>query len=176
MHFTEVHYEVNKDRPPHGQISERNVYAWIERSSELLLWDRGTYIHREQVTFPHDLIAKIEVEIIRRLACNIPYLSVSGIFGLFKNDLIKRGVPSESALYSCLRVSNNKALTCPDYPNVMKNGAVARLPITLVLEAFVLAQEGFVSYEELRNYAVETLCVNEAVFAASHFHNIPNPA
>lgn len=55
MHFTEVHAEVNKDRPLHGQLSERNIYGCIERSPELLLWDRGTYIHRDFVTIPGEL-------------------------------------------------------------------------------------------------------------------------
>jgi len=175
MHFTEVHSEINKHRPEHGKISAHNIHAYLGRSPEILLWDRGTYIHRDYVSFPSDLIAQIENEIIRRLDYDIPYLSVSGIYKLFIDDLIMNRIPSESALYSCLRESSNKNLTCPDYPNIMKNCAcVQRLPITLVLESFVLKQEGSVTYEDLRSYAVDTLCVNEAVFVGSHLQNIPN--
>ena len=175
MHFTEVHAEVNKDRPAHGQISKRNIHAHIERSPEPLLWDRGTYIHREYFSLPIDFIVKIENEIIRRLNDNIPYLSVSGIFALFKDDLLKNDVPSESALYSCIRESGNKKLICPKYPYVMKNVTGAqRLPVPLILEKYVLNQEGIVSHEELRNYAVETLCINEALYFATYHPNIPN--
>lgn len=175
MHFTEVHAEINKDRPPHGQLSERNIYGRIAYSQELLLWDRGTYIHRDHVVVPLDLIRKIEIEIVSRLDGTIPYISVSGIFELFKDDLLEKNIPSESALYTCLRESNNNLLSCPDYPNIVKKGDCAtRLPVPFVLEAFVLTQEGTVTYEEVRKYAVETLCINEAIFSTSHFQNIPN--
>ena len=175
MHFTEVHAEINKDRPEHGEILERNVHAYLDRSPDVLLWDRGTYIHREFVSIPHDLVAKIEEEILCRLDCDIPYLSVNGIYKLFNNELVKKNISSESALYSCLRESANQKLKYPKYPNIMKDSiGIKRLPITLVLEMFVLNQEGTVSYEELRDYAVNTLCVNEAVFVANHLKNIPN--
>lgn len=175
MHFTEVCAEINKDRPEHGKFSEHNIHAYLGRSPEILLWDRGTYIHRDHVSIPSDLIARIEDEIIRRLDCDIPYLSVSGIYKFFIDDLIANNIPSESALYSCLRASLNNKLSCPDYPNIVKSDAdVQRLPITLILESFVLNQEGSVSYEDLRSYAVEKLCINEAVFVGSHLQNIPN--
>jgi len=175
MHFTEVFAEVNKDRPEHEKISERNIYAYIERSPDLLLWDRGTYIHRDHVSIPFSEITEIEHDIISRLGGDIPYLSVSGIFELYKNKLLKENIPSESALYSCLRESNNPALRYPDYPNVMRSGNVGqRLPLPLVLEKFVLEQEGVVKLEQIRKYAVEQLCTNEAVFMANHLPNTPN--
>ncbi len=175
MHFTEVHAAVNKDLPEDEKIPERNIYAYIERSPDLLLWDRGTYIHRGHVSIPFGAIAKIEHDIICRLGGAIPYLSVSGIFEQYKNNLVKENIPSESALYSCLRESNNPALRYPDYPYVMRSGNVAqRLPVSLVLEKFVLDQEGIVKLEQIRKYALEQLCVNEALFMASHLPNTPN--
>lgn len=175
MHFTEVCAEINKDRPEHGKILDRNVHAYLTRSSDILLWDRGTYILRDYVSIPHVLIKRIEREIIRRLDSDIPYLSVSGIYKLFIDELTASNIPSESALYSCLRESSNKDLVYPDYPNIMKSSSnVQRLPITLVLESYVANQEGSISYEELRKYAVEELCINEAVFIGSHLQNIPN--
>jgi hypothetical protein len=49
-----------------------------------------------------------------------------------------------------------------------------RLPIPLVLEAFVLEQDGVVTLDEIKRFAIEKLCVNEAVFMVSHLPNIPN--
>lgn len=175
MHFTEVYAEVNKGRPEHEKISERNIYACIERSPDLLLWDRGTYIHRDHVSIPFSVIADIEHYIICRLGGDIPYISISGIFELYKGKLLKENIPSESALYTCLRESNNPALRCPDYPYVIKSEKVEqRLPLPLVLEKFVLEQEGVVKLEQIRKYAVEQLFDNEAIFMASHFPNTPN--
>lgn len=175
MHFTEVYAEVNKDRPEHEKISERKIYAYIERSPDLLLWDRGTYIHRDHVSIPFGVIAEIEHNIISRLEGDIPYLSVSGIFEQYKEKLLKENILNESALYTCLRESNNPALRYPDYPYVIKSEKVEqRLPLPLILEKFVLEQEGVVKLEQIRKYAVEQLCANEAVFMARHFPNTPN--
>lgn len=53
MHFTEVCAELNKDRLEHEKISERNIYAYIERSPDLLLWGRGTDIHPDHISIPY---------------------------------------------------------------------------------------------------------------------------
>jgi hypothetical protein len=175
MHFTEVCAELNKERLEDEKISERNVYAYIERSPDLLLWGRGTYIHREHISIPFGVIAEIENDIICRLDGDIPYLSISRIFELYKDKLLKENIPTESALYTCLRELNSPALKCPDYPYVIKSEKVSqRLPMPLVLEKFVLEQEGVVTLEQIRKYAVEKLCDNETMFAASHFPNTPN--
>lgn len=175
MHFTEVHVEVNKDRPIHEQLSERLIYAYIERSTDLLLWDRGTYIHRDNFSMPHDLIMNIENDIILRLKKGkIPYLSVSGIFKLYKDNLVPLGVPSESALYSCLRESGNKKLIFIKYPYILKNDGKSKyISIYLMMESFVLKHGGVVTYDELNDLAVKTFCLNESLFAI-HFHRIPN--
>ncbi|MHA1971517.1 MAG: sigma factor-like helix-turn-helix DNA-binding protein [Candidatus Hodarchaeales archaeon] len=173
MHFTEVHEEVNKDRPIHEQLSERIIYANIERSTDLLLWDRGTFIHRDNFSMPHDLIMNIENDIILRLKKDkIPYLSVSGIFNLYRDNLVALDVPSESALYSCLRQSGNKKLNFLKYPYILKNGA-KYTPIPLMLESFVLNHEGVVTYNELKDLAIETYCLNEAMFSI-YISKIPN--
>jgi len=175
MHFTEVHAEVNKDRPVHEQLSERVIYANIERSQDLLLWDRGTFIHRDNFSMPHDLIMNIENDIILRLKKDkIPYLSVSGIFKFYKDNLVSLGVPSESALYSCLRESGNKKLSFLKYPYILKNGGRSKyIPIPLIMESFVLNHEGAVTYNELRNLAVKTFCLNESLFTI-YLSKIPN--
>jgi len=175
MHFTEVYAEVNKDRPTHGRISEKNIYSYIERSPDLLLWGRGIFIHRDHAFIPIKLIIEIEENLLYRLSSDIPYLSVGGIFELYKDRLLAEGIPSEHALYSSLRESNNPLLSYTDYPYIMKQGSSkTRLPLPLVLEAFVLSQEGIVTWEQIREYAVERMCVNETLFMANHFSNIPN--
>lgn len=175
MHFTEVQAEVNMDRPAHGQLSERDIYGYIGRSPDLLLWGRGTFIHRDYFLIPCDLIAKIENEIFIRLQEDIPYLSVSGIFDFHKKELIEKGVPTESALYTCLKESNSKQLAYPDYPYIRKGGVTTpRVPLPMVLEAYVLEKEGVIKYDELRDYAVGKICMNEAIFNMHHLPNTPN--
>jgi len=176
MHFTEVHVEVNKDRPPHSQFSERSVYGNLERSTELLMWGAGTFIHRELVTVPAKIISTIAKDIDSRLKSDkIPYLSATGIYELYKDRLQREGIPNTHALYTCLRLSASDTLLCNDYPYVfLKSGDGVRLPIQLVLESFVLEQEGVVTLEQIKNHALEKLCVSEDVFTVSHLPKIPN--
>lgn len=176
MHFKEVHAEVNKDRPVHSQLSDRSIYGNLERSLSLLLWGPGTFIHRDLVTIPETLISEIESDIILRLKTdNIPYLSITGICEEYKASLLAKDIPNSHALYSCMRITNNQALDCSDYPYVLRRESGAqRLPIPLVLEAFVLEQEGVVTLDQIKNFAIEKLCVNEVVFMINHLPSIPN--
>lgn len=176
MHFKEVHAEVNKDRPVHGQLSDRSIYGNLERSPSLLLWGPGTFMHRDLVKIPETLISEIENDIIFRLKThNIPYLSITGIFEEYKAPLLAKDIPNTHALYSCMRITNNHELDCPDYPYVLRRGSgVQRLPIPLVLETFVLEQEGIVTLDQIKSFAIEKMCVNEVVFMINHLPSIPN--
>lgn len=176
MHFKEVHAEVNKDRPAHGQLSDRSIYGNLERSPSLLLWGPGTFMHRDLVTIPEALIAEIENDVILRLKThNIPYLSITGVFEEYKAPLLAKHIPNAHALYSCMRITNNHELDCPDYPYVLRRrSGVQRLPIPLVLETFVLEQEGVVTLDQIKSFAIEKMCVNEAVFMINHLPSIPN--
>lgn len=176
MHFKEVHIEVNKERTAHAQLSDRSIYGNLERSSALLLWGPGTFIHKDFISLPIPLLSEIENDIISRLNTqNIPYLCITGIFEVYKTKLLAQKVPNANALYSCMRITNNNLLDCPDYPYVLKrNGEGLRLPIPLVLEAYILEQEGAVTLSLIKNYAINNLCVNEAVFMISHLPGIPN--
>lgn len=176
MHFTEVHVEINKNRPPHARFSERCVYGNLERSTELLLWGPGTFVHKDLVSVPITLISKIKDDVLSRLnKDNIPYLSITGFFELYKDSLLKADIPNANALYTCLKLSVSDTLICQDYPYVLsQNGEGVRLPVPLVLEKFALEQEGAVTLEQLKQYAIEKLCVNEAVFMVNHLVNTPN--
>lgn len=176
MHFKEVHVEVNKDRSAHDQLSERSIYGHLERSTALLMWGPGTFIHQDLVSIPAALILKIGNDILFRLNTNaVPYLSITGIFENYKDLLLAEGIPNANALYSCVKIVNNQTLDCSDYPYVLKRGGDGlRLPIPLVLETFILEQEGVVDLEKIKHFALDKLCVNEAVFMVNHLPNIPN--
>ena len=176
MHFKEVHIEVNKGRSVHAQLSDRSIYGNLERSSALLLWGPATFIHKNFISLPIQLLSEIENDIISRLNTqNIPYLCITGIFEVYKKNLLAQNVPNANALYSCMRITNNNFLYCPDYPYVLnRKGEGLRLPIPLVLEAYILEQEGAVTLAHIKNYAINNLCVNEAVFMISHLPSIPN--
>ncbi len=176
MHFKEVHVEVNKDRSAQDQLSDRSIYGNLERSTSLLMWGPGTFIHKDLVSIPAALISKIGNDIFLRLSTDpIPFLSITGIFENYKDILLAENIPNANALYSCVKIINDQTLDCSDYPYVLKRGGDGvRLPIPLVLETFILEQEGIADLEQIKHFAIDKLCVNEPVFMISHLPNIPN--
>jgi len=174
MHFTKVYQKVRELRPDDKSLSERYVHACMSNSPALLLWDRGTFIHRSHVEIPYGLIHEIENYILERLNTEVPFISVSGVFKSFKERLVDSGVPTESALYSCLREAGNAMLVYPEYPYVMlEENELQRLPLPFVLEQFVRNQQGVVSLDKIRDYLVGALCVSEQL-QWTYIYNIPN--
>ena len=174
MHFTEIYQKIRELRPDDETLSERYVHACMSNSPTLLLWDRGTFIHRSHVVVPYGLIHEIENYILGRLNTDVPFISVSGVFMSFKERLLEYGVPTESALYSCLRESGNTMLAYPEYPYVMlEESGLQRLPLPFVLEQFVRNQEGIVSLDKIRDYLTEKLFVSEQL-QGLYIYNIPN--
>jgi len=176
MHYSEVYEECKRLRPNDEQITERNVKSWLDKCTRLLLWDRGTYIHRNYVTIPDDLLAEIENWLTEKLNTGVPFFSVAGVWAAFEVRLRANGIPSETALYSCLRERGHQGLTYARYPYVMRNSPeVERLPVSIALEEFILDSGGLVSYQDIRSYAVSQLGISEQLLP-THLGNAPNVA
>lgn len=176
MHFSIVFEQAKELLPEDAQVTKDNVYNWIGNSSNLLLWDRGTYIHRELVFIPEELIKNIECWLIQKLENNVPFVSVAGVYLAFKKDLTKASIPTESALYSCLRESNNDLLVYPRYPYVIFNRpGYERFPVNIALEQYILDAGGLITLQDIKAYAVNDLCIAEQMFSI-HFSNTPNIA
>ncbi len=173
MHYSEVYAEICKKRQDYS-ISEHNIHARIRTIPNIFLWDRGTFIHRNYVNISPDLICNIELDIIERLKLDVPYISVSGVYAAFKQPLSSYAIPSESALYSCLRDNSNPELYFPEYPYIMlKDKGEERLPIPLVLAQYVRSHNGIISFEKIRKYAVDIMCIDKQTLGV-HFNNIPD--
>lgn len=64
LHFSRFTSEIQKYTTPkmlfHKRKDiDRSIHAVMDRSKKLLLWDRGTYVHKDNVKIPHDLMEKI---------------------------------------------------------------------------------------------------------------------
>ena len=164
MHFTEVFSEMKKIRPGLLSINQRNVYATLDRLPSVLLWDRGTYIHKKNAVFPYGLIRKVEKWVNVKLEQNIPFISIHGAFREFQNLCIHEGIPSEYALYSCLRISGEQLFAFPHFPFIYLNrGKIERIPMPLIIEEFIKEAGGPVSMNEIREFAIEGINVKQFV-------------
>jgi hypothetical protein len=174
MHYSEIYDEIKKYRPDDHSISEHNIHAFLTLSQEILLWDRGMYIHKKNAVFPYGLIRKAEEWATNKLNPQIPFVTVFGAFSYLKEGCIEAGIISESALYSCFRISGNPSLAFPKYPRIYRGSDdIQKLPITIIIEDFIKEASGFVSYEEIKDYAVNTLHLKE-VMLGQYLEITPN--
>jgi hypothetical protein len=172
-----IHYtDLQRDIQEMGRdISERNVHACLSSRSEVaLLWDRGTYIHREYVEIPFDLIHKIEADAIGRLKNGLPLLSVNGLFQEYQTQLQQHGVPTDRALYSCLKMAGKPELAYTRFPYITLEDEGSKRPTVFsILEDFVCEHEEGVATAEIEQYLVSDLGVSDQL-KYTYIYGMPN--
>jgi hypothetical protein len=158
MHFTEVFEELRKLRSDDHLLSDRNVHATLDRSQNLLLWDRGTFIHREHCKIPFEFIDEIQEWILLKLKNNLPFISIGGVFNRFRKSCITNGISTETALYICLRENSHNMLVFPHYPKMyLADSFTEKVPNSVILEEFLREAGGPVPYKELKNYFLKSI-------------------
>lgn len=162
MHFEEVYKEALIWRP-YKRLSKHNIHACLDRSSKAILWERGSFIHRDHISIPYTVIRQVESWLLDHLAEDVPVYCAHGLYKSFSKALLLSRIPSETALYSCLRISSHPKLCYPRYPYILRNGKT-RLPITLLLEEYLQQAGSTVPLKELRSYACDTLGIDEVQF------------
>lgn len=174
MHFTEIFEEIKQYRPADFSLRANNIHAALDRSQNVLLWDRGTFIHKENAAFNYGIIRQIKKWVENKLRQAVPFISVHGAFEAFKEKCIEAGIPTESALYSCLRLSGDQLLSYPHYPYIYLNtGDIQKIPITKAIEEFIREAEGTVAFNRLKQYALENLYIQDYAFN-QHLTRIPD--
>lgn len=174
MHWKDIYNEIRRLHPDDKRVTEHNVTRWLANSANLMLWDRGTYIHRDLVTIPRSLVTQVECWLAARLDTGLPFVSVAGPWTVFEDPLTNAGIPSESALYSCLRELGHPKLAYPRYPYVVSSDAECeRLPVSIALEQYILDAGGLTTFQDIKAYAVEELCIAEQLFPI-HLYSVPN--
>lgn len=174
MHFNEIFEEIKQYRPAAFSLRANSIHAALDKSQNVLLWDRGTFIHKENTTFHYGIIRQIEKWVEKKLRQTVPFISVHGAFEVFKDKCIEAGIPSESALYSCLKLSGDQLFSYPHYPYIYLNtGDIQKIPITKAIEEFIREVEGVVTLNALKHYALENLYIQDYAFN-QHLARIPD--
>ena len=155
LHFSEVAKEAKK----YGRtLSERNVHSALDRCENALLWERGTFLHKDNIVIPFSLLHDVENWLSEKLEQDVPFVSANLAFNRFENRCKKVGLSSEVALYSCLRQSAHPNLAYPKLPFVyLKKGFTERLPVVVAFEIFLRDAGGRVTREEAADFALSKL-------------------
>ena len=173
-HFTLVFDSLRKFRPRDSDFSSRVVHAALGANENIVLWDRGTFIHKDNIQYPHGLIGKIEKWVLDKLKNNVPFVSAYGPYISFKEECQNHGINNEKYLYSLLKIGSHPLLAYPWVPYIYYNkGEVSRIPNNLFLEEYLQESKGEVTNSELENYALNELCLKDFQYNALTYI-IPN--
>ncbi|GFO57006.1 hypothetical protein GMSM_40130 [Geomonas sp. Red276] len=135
----------------------------LKRSPSILPWGNA-FVHRDALPAMATVVTEIEREIVTRLTADeIPYLSISGlIFKKYRERLLRETIATPYGLYCCLETLGSPDLRYPEYPYVMnREGDGVRLPVPLVLEEYLIRQNGPVAVEDMVRFGLEKLCLNK---------------
>lgn len=158
-HFSEITEHAKKWSPG---ILERNVHAALDRSKNALLWDRGTFVHKDRIAIPLSLIHDVEAWLLKVLQEDVPFVSAYGPFMHFLTRCQQAAFPSEVALYTCLRQSTHPELAYPRLPFIyLRKGFTERVPVPIALENFVRDAGGPVSQQDVREFCLERIYLKD---------------
>ena len=164
LHFRDIARLLAEAEPTKTPPTPHNVYAALERLPDVISWDAGSFIHKENMPFPYALIRSIEESVTERLQqpSGPPMLSVHGVYELYRRELEAADVPSELALYSLLRISGEPDLLYPRYPQIyLQAGFERRLPLALAVDDFARSAGGVLSLDELREFVIHDMGFKE---------------
>jgi hypothetical protein len=136
--------------PAEFKKNDRYIYSSIVNSPKALLWGWGIYIHRDNIRIKRDDLRAVVDWINRQFAAGIEKLSVNAAFHEFEAFMGEKGIPSEHALYSCLRRFYSQAFFMPKSPYLYPVHSKEVKQNTEVLEAFIRNRGENVSYTQLQ--------------------------
>lgn len=116
----------------------RYIQQVLTRDPDILLWDTGFYIHKQNINPDPQLVHELINDCINEFDKGIPDLKVHLVFDRKKTALIKGGIPTCAALYSLMRCVAHDRLNLTDYPRIRDaSAAIKHLKQTELVEQYV---------------------------------------
>ena len=118
--------------------THRAIIAGLNNHPDILLWDRGFLIHRENVKPDMNVVTKIADWILSTFEKGISRFQIDLPYSKFNKELDRGDVPNRYALYTSLRLLEIKRIGLRKFPTIVD------------IEADVDLKEGIL--EELESY------------------------
>ncbi|MBL7197065.1 MAG: hypothetical protein ISS47_03085 [Candidatus Omnitrophica bacterium] len=84
--------------------NKRHLINVILHSKNIILWDWGVYIHKENISVDKSVLKETRQWLSANFKSGITRVSMWGAFSKFKDDCYKCGIFNEHALYSCMKM------------------------------------------------------------------------
>ncbi len=133
----------------------------LERSNDIILWGRGTYLHRIYIQLPHEVLKRIANWIDIKLLTGVPYISVAGAFEYFKEDCLESGLLTAHSLYSSIGLLFPHKYLTKEYPYIaQEHEGGLRTPVNVLIEEYVQGEGGFVTRNSVTEFVSKSLGVD----------------
>lgn len=119
-------------------ISEQSILHRVVDSENIVLWDWGVYIHKDNISVNDDILKRVEKWLQIKLASNVPRVSLFGAFFEFEHDCKRAGIPNEHALYTCMKLKYSSKFSFLKAPYVSPQKTKKRVESLKVLEKYLL--------------------------------------
>jgi len=111
------------DEKTFKDATPRSILARLTDHPDILLWGRGFFIHKDNVSFDWEVVKDVAAWIITRFEKGYSRFQVDIPFSKFKNELLKGGIPNQYALYTLLRLLKIRRVVQRKFPTIVDREA-----------------------------------------------------
>lgn len=169
LHFSEVAKIYNEYCNKSEKHSIRSVHGILGNIENVVLWDRGTFMHKNNIICDGQLLEDIWAWITNKLNDGIEFISIAGAYQHYKKRCNDIGIISETALYSYLRLYPKHTVFLNRYPFVTKVNK--RINVQKFLEEYVIEKGGEAQINDL-DKLLNDYCFRNPL--GSILGNVPN--
>lgn len=148
LHISAVPKQYQAYLPITKKISRFRAHMILMASPEILMWGRGTYVHRKNVIIDfnvEDMFSFID----KQLSCDKPFLTAYELFNYYLKNTTNPQIPNEQALYDAIRAQEKNTFHLPRFPYIYNGESSKKNNIVQLVETLVEARGVAVSISEL---------------------------
>jgi len=155
LHHTQITEAFSK-RFYNGE-HQTKIRGYFDRSENIILWDRGSFIHRDNIDVRFDEMQKIYNKIESAIRNLNNKTSVMHIFNDNRSLMEYLNIPTPYALYSSLRLHGDDRFIYRRYPDIehIENIGEERKKLSEEIEDYFLQFNDELFWDQIKTYFID---------------------
>ncbi|MGD2085018.1 MAG: DNA-directed RNA polymerase subunit alpha C-terminal domain-containing protein [Candidatus Aminicenantes bacterium] len=146
------------------KMTKSTLINLIVSSKNIVLWDWGVYIHKDNIRINEAFLEKIKNWAHDKLIDGVPSLSLNGAFIEFETECKKYGIHNEHALYTCMKLKYENEFSFLNAPYVSPPKTKKRIERLKVVEQHLLKfKKGLDATELQKALGVKEYQINQKI-------------
>jgi hypothetical protein len=152
LHITDVPKQFQFYLPIAKKLAKMRAHFILMGSSDILMWGRGTYVHKANVVIDIDnkkMIAFIKQQLSIN---NKTFLTAYELYNFYKQSTVNPTIPNAQALYDAFRDQIRNKFHLPRFPYIYKDADSENSKIIQLIETFVEDKGTPITYFDLEKF------------------------